>query len=205
MFNHFRNRGCDRVRNLLSAYMDGYLSPEETERVKTHLEECQRCREELDSLQATVDLVRCLPIVTAPRSFEVAVPRLIPRPAFFGTLRLATAVAAVFLAFFFTADVTHLFVESVPTQVCQPEVTPLPLPATVEPLTGPSEGALENPTPSENILEPLPTPGIPPEVNVLGKKPGWLWPLELAFMGLVIVLGGMNLFIWERWRRKMRL
>ena len=35
---------CDRVSELLDAYLDGTLTPEETQKVTTHLDSCPECR-----------------------------------------------------------------------------------------------------------------------------------------------------------------
>jgi len=54
---------------LLSAYLDGETSPEETAAVERHLEDCEECRQELESLRATVDALAELPPELAPPGF----------------------------------------------------------------------------------------------------------------------------------------
>ncbi len=44
------NEGCEPVRLALGAYVLGALDPEERERVRTHLQGCASCREELAAL-----------------------------------------------------------------------------------------------------------------------------------------------------------
>lgn len=90
-------------RGNLSAFIDGQLTGRESERVRRHLDRCQACQRELESLQRTVSLLRSLPRVPAPRSF--AIPRSTPAPALpfwmrpwaYGALRVASAAAALLL------------------------------------------------------------------------------------------------------------
>ncbi len=71
-FRRFKKDECSRTRGMLSGYMDRRLNPEELARVEEHLRTCQGCREELESLRATVALLHRLPEVTPSRSFAVA-------------------------------------------------------------------------------------------------------------------------------------
>jgi hypothetical protein len=41
----------DRVRAMLSAYLDSELTQAESQRVRIHLEDCQECRDELEQLR----------------------------------------------------------------------------------------------------------------------------------------------------------
>lgn len=90
---------CEWVAPLLSAYIDNQVSAEQRHRMEAHLRTCASCSDELSSLRATVDLLRSLPVVPAPRSFTLparAAPRPSLSPAFF-YLRNATAAVAVLL------------------------------------------------------------------------------------------------------------
>jgi len=62
---------CDGVSNLLSAYLDGELSPGELLRVEEHLRRCHACADEVDSLRQTMALVASLEEVEVPASFQV--------------------------------------------------------------------------------------------------------------------------------------
>jgi hypothetical protein len=58
----------------LSEYLDGQLHGGAREKVARELESCPSCREELESLRATVLLLQDLPQTTVPRSFTLAGP-----------------------------------------------------------------------------------------------------------------------------------
>ena len=50
----------------LSAYFNGELASEQSQRVKEHLVACERCRKEYDEIKLGVNLAQQLPLVTAP-------------------------------------------------------------------------------------------------------------------------------------------
>ncbi len=101
-----------RLRDQLSAYIDGELDDAASVRLEAHLVGCESCRADLDELRATVDALRELPQAEAPRSFALAPERVAgPRPAAVATpplavgLRLATAAVAAALAVVVIVDV----------------------------------------------------------------------------------------------------
>ncbi|MDO8588312.1 MAG: MG2 domain-containing protein [Armatimonadota bacterium] len=53
---------CDRVRKLLSAYIDGQIDPERLRRVEEHLESCEACRRELFDLRQSVNALSETPL-----------------------------------------------------------------------------------------------------------------------------------------------
>jgi anti-sigma factor RsiW len=69
-----------RSERLLSAYLDGELSPQETAAVQEHLMDCAACREAYDGLRATKGLLGQLPLAEPPAEFWSAV-RVPPRRA----------------------------------------------------------------------------------------------------------------------------
>lgn len=79
--------------------MDGEASNSEVIEVEEHLSGCDECRIELDSLRATVGLLRGLPQFDVPRSFVLTeAPAMIrQRPPIVWTARLATSAAALLL------------------------------------------------------------------------------------------------------------
>ncbi len=52
--------------NLLSALLDGALSPEEVRAVSDHLDACSECRSELETIAAVRAAVRSLPMLDPP-------------------------------------------------------------------------------------------------------------------------------------------
>lgn len=110
---------CEKVRQLLSDYLDGELSPAVTEGVQSHLYRCSHCERELQALRRTVQLlavygrqrvpVDCRgPVLARLRAGEEArrvspwgwcrlLPKLAPLPTAPGWAR-ASAAAAVVLA-----------------------------------------------------------------------------------------------------------
>ncbi len=95
-----------RLRDRLSAYIDGELDPPAAQRLESHLAECERCRLELEQLRATVSGLQDLPELEPPRTFtlspeRVAAPR--PRlpaapPLAFGARIAAAGLAAALAA-----------------------------------------------------------------------------------------------------------
>ena len=59
----------ETTQDLLSAYLDGDLSPEERDQVSLHLEGCAECREELALLVTTLAALHDLPELEAPSGF----------------------------------------------------------------------------------------------------------------------------------------
>ena len=72
MFGLLASRRHARLRNLLSAYIDGEVTESEAARVEEHLSGCEECRPELDSLRSTVGLLRQLPELELPRSYTLS-------------------------------------------------------------------------------------------------------------------------------------
>ena len=61
---------CREVQENLSLYLDQELSEEEISAVKSHLDNCLACREELASLRETISLLSSLEEVIPPASFR---------------------------------------------------------------------------------------------------------------------------------------
>ena len=103
-----------RIRALLSSYVDGEVSAAEARRVEEHAAACSACRDELDSLTATVELVRALPELELPRSFELTrLPEEEPRVSFgVWAPRLATSVAGLLLVVLLAGDFTGTLIQS---------------------------------------------------------------------------------------------
>ena len=72
MLKKIFNRGHGRFLEMLSDYVDGELPEAERIALEAHLQGCYSCTEELESLRATVLMLRRMPEVEAPRSFRIA-------------------------------------------------------------------------------------------------------------------------------------
>jgi len=112
----FRSKGgplCRKVRGMLSEYIDNSLNSEDKSFIERHLETCEACSKELESLRMTVQLLHRMPEVSVPRSFTVTVPQ--PRresafgPSSLRWLRPATAIVAVALVVLLMGDFLHGF------------------------------------------------------------------------------------------------
>lgn len=106
---------------LLSAFLDGQVSQAEHALIEGHLNRCDLCRDELESLRRTVALMQALPRVRVPHAFTLSEPMVRGRkPAvgvswLGGLARGLGAVAAV-----------ALLVVLASTLLRQPMAVPLP-------------------------------------------------------------------------------
>lgn len=116
----FRGKGvsspCRKVRGMLSEYIDNRLDGEKKTLVEHHLQTCEACSKELESLQMTLLLLHRVPEVPVPRSFTVTAPQP-KRESVFGPrglrwLRPVTAVAAIALMVLIAGDFSHAFVNN---------------------------------------------------------------------------------------------
>lgn len=119
----FKRKGeplCREVRGMFSEYIDNRLDSENKSLVERHLESCEACARELESLRMTVQLLRRVPEVPTPRSFTIAVPQ--PRregafgPAGLRWLRPATAVVTIALMVLLMGDLLNAFPGAVVTK-----------------------------------------------------------------------------------------
>lgn len=97
--------GHQRLRDQLSAYLDGELASRESDHLAAHLLTCEACRQRLEELHLTRDALSTLPAATAPRSFALRADQ-VARPAPAPSRRAlplawgaATALAAFALVF----------------------------------------------------------------------------------------------------------
>jgi len=104
-----------RIRDQLSAYIDGELEAAAAGRLEAHLAGCEGCRLELEQLRATAASLRDLPEVQAPRSFALSPERAAGRRPRAGAtaplalgMRLAAAGVAVALAAVLVVDLGGL-------------------------------------------------------------------------------------------------
>ena len=108
MFSGKRKAQCRRVRDMLSEYLDDCLGHDDRDMVKHHLETCEACSSELESLQMTAEMLHRVPLVPAPRSFAISGMET-ERVSMFDPQRLswlrpATAVVTVALIVLLAVD-----------------------------------------------------------------------------------------------------
>jgi hypothetical protein len=79
---------------LLSAYLDGVLEPDEVTEVREHLVTCASCRARLEELRLVQEVVRTLPFVEPPFGFYERTLRRGPRPSSTSSQRFGITVGA---------------------------------------------------------------------------------------------------------------
>lgn len=108
-FKGLQKTQCDLVRELLSPYIDDELDPAERQRVDSHLESCQSCREEFDSIRKTISLVQSLPVIEPKRSFAISETKKKTWDGRLKVLSAVTVLVAVCLLVVFIGDIGHYF------------------------------------------------------------------------------------------------
>jgi len=106
----WRKSEHEKIRSLLSPYLDGEVSDREREAVDRHLRTCASCASEMESLRWAVGLFAQLPPEPLPRSFVLRdadarpAPLTIRLPRLYPLLRGATLVTALLLVVVLTLD-----------------------------------------------------------------------------------------------------
>ena len=131
MIGFLVNRRHNRLRTLLSAYIDGQVSESESGQVEHHLAGCHECRLELDALRATAGLLRNLLELEVPRFFTIteAPASISPTPFVAWAPRIATAAASLLLAVLLVGDALGVVTQSAPTEeIVAPMVSRITVP-----------------------------------------------------------------------------
>lgn len=130
MLGFLRRNQCEKIRDLLSPYIDGRLSPVEKRQVEQHLQVCEECSRELEGLRLTVSFLREIPQVQPPRSFALS-PGVAKRPASaFVAMRFATGAAAFLLSVLLLGDFVGAFSASTAMKSSAPAMQYAPSSAT---------------------------------------------------------------------------
>jgi len=113
MFRFRREPLCRKIQGMLSEYIDNRLGSEDKSLVEHHLESCEACTSEMESLRMTVRLLHRVSEVSVPRSFTIPVPEP-KREGVLGSsslrwLRPATAVATIVLLVLLAGDFLNVF------------------------------------------------------------------------------------------------
>ncbi len=174
----------NKLRRLLSSYIDGQLNENESKQIEEHLSTCQECRWDMDSLRATVGLLRDIPTPMPQKSFllqKVPTPIEIRTPSFVWAVRYAASAAALLLVVLLAGDFTGLLSQSGETPAQQlaqeliqspdsrpemqslstpaPMPTAAPAPAISAPVAAPAEPivpALDQESTGEGTVEETP-------------------------------------------------
>lgn len=97
-----------RELELLSAYLDGELHPTQRQALEARLQHEADLRDRLENLRKTKIMVGYLPRLRAPRHYTLTPEMVTVRPQkkqpFLGTLRLASALAAILLVVLFGVE-----------------------------------------------------------------------------------------------------
>lgn len=213
---------------LLSAYIDGEVTGEESAYVERHIAECQHCSAELASLRWTVELLHEVPAIPVPRSFVIRPVDLEPEPRR-GSLRLpgwlvnglqwatvATAVVTVLVfAFDFLAPGRSPSMPTTAMEARQAEPAEAPMAEEIA-----EERAPEQVEPAGRMAE---TPAAQDEVQALEAPPQadgapaatvedlqtsptsptlrqHLGSIEAALLGLLVIL--LIVSLWARRQRE---
>ena len=103
-----RQADHNRAEDLISAYLDQQVTAEEQQFFERHIAACADCRAQLEATRSMVAALKAMPAVKAPRSFVL--PREMAKQpkrsifAWYPTLRLATALAAIAFVVLFAGD-----------------------------------------------------------------------------------------------------
>ena len=103
-----RQADHNRAEDLISAYLDQQVTAEEQQFFERHIAACADCRAQLEATRSMVAALKAMPVVKAPRSFVL--PREMAKQpkrsifAWYPTLRLATALAAIAFVVLFAGD-----------------------------------------------------------------------------------------------------
>ncbi|MDY6910847.1 MAG: zf-HC2 domain-containing protein [Chloroflexota bacterium] len=125
MFGRQPKNGCQKSRETFSPYLDGCLDAVDEDMLRYHLEVCEECQRELDTLRITRDLLHGIRSVSVPRSFTLAElpskqtwnPFTLPS---MNWMRAATVAAVLVLTLTACGDLTGLFHTEIESQA--PEV-----------------------------------------------------------------------------------
>ena len=185
MLKKIFNRGHGGFLEMLSDYLDGELPEAERIALEAHLQSCDSCTEELESLRATVQMLRRMPEVEAPRSFRIApsavtTPTLPPeRPVFLWAMRVSTALAVVAFTVMVAGNVTGLF-EGGGGDGEQASDSPAASESELRALMEPSEST---PTAAPaGIMQPTPEAMMESEPDIIPKSTPMMMPEPTAMM-----------------------
>ncbi len=100
----------NRIKALLSAYLDDELKERESKLVREHLASCDSCTQELETLRATVSLLKDLPAASPLRNFSVhavKIPRPRSAPPIWQPIPVPVIITVLLTLALFMGDILH--------------------------------------------------------------------------------------------------
>jgi hypothetical protein len=159
---------CKEIVELLTAYLDGEVTPEEKAHIEAHLPECSKCRAELEALSATQDDLRGMmrlmaeEVSTPDKVWDRVRARLDTKDSWLDGLRrilasktwqVATVTAAVVVIAVVAAVWQFGGVGQAPP-IPEPTPTPTPSPTPPPPMPAPLPALQVSAVPSQNSYLP---------------------------------------------------
>lgn len=187
-----------RTDEMLSAYLDGMLSPRERERLEARLSTDAELRARLESLRRTVALLRQMPAVPVPRNFLLSPamvaptrPRAQARGLLAPALSFATAVSALLCVMVFAVNVMGGLPGGMRAAAPSPAEVPLPAPmGEVTPQafeSVPTEEEVPSPAAERGVLPVIPSPTPPADLMMAAEA---VTATETPTVGMPLLGGG---------------
>ena len=153
-----------RDLELLSAYLDGQLSPSDSTRLESRLASDESLRTALDNLRSTRSLVRQLPFRRAPRNFTLT-PKMAgikpPTPRVVPVFQFATAIATFLFIITFLINGLFSFAATASAPAAFNAAAPMSAaqeaPAATQALALPGNASQETSSPRLMALPPMTT------------------------------------------------
>ncbi|WP_322801664.1 zf-HC2 domain-containing protein [Thermoflexus sp.] len=192
------------VQDRLSLYLDDRLEPEERARVEAHLRGCETCARSWETLRWTVQAIRALPPVRAPRSFAIRPEQVASASPGAGWLRRAAWAMAAALILVLGLDLALSRGAAGP----QPAMAPAGAPATEaerQALRALKDHTFTpSPAPMFGLIVPQPTPTETAERRPGAEEappPAPAPPLPpLRILEFLLLLGAIGSLALDRWR-----
>lgn len=211
LFNSWSHR---RFRDLLSTYIDRRLDEPQTTALEKHLATCAPCRQELQTLRATVTLLNALPRAVPQRSFALAKQPQVSRaaPTYLWGMRAATAIASVALLLLIAGDLLGSFSrDTIPTgeagqkavERATTDIGPPELDGGAETESAPQSLASEAATPQADSTA-IPDASLL-QMETQNKETLPVTALEVALGGLLALLALATLFATWQFKRRSHL
>lgn len=139
---------CNKISELLSAYIDGEVTEKEKSLVENHISECTSCKQKLDMMQKTKDILKATPPIPVPetllkdfeeyreKSEKEEEKKVVP---FYKNYRVYASIAAVFIFAFVLKSGLWQEDKFVPDELSQTPVTEQTITAPVDKGAGSDE------------------------------------------------------------------